>query len=218
MTSVFGEFDGRVNGDLNAHFHGGAPELDGHVDLEDGAAQVAAIGQRFDQVTARVSLEPGKAKLEELSARATAGRLHVTGEARFAGLDLTGADAKLRIAKNERISLGINGQELDQTWGTLDIAMRPGQAKGSQTLAVNLGEFHVHMPDTGSQNLQDLEPAKGVRVGTYQRDGGFVTLPLQPLKDTDPSKNDNPMIVDLNWAIRSGLHRATPLKFSSVAG
>lgn len=198
MTSVFGEFDGRLNGDLNAHFHGGAPELDGHVDLRDGAAQVAAIGQRFDQMTARVSLESGKAKLEEFSARATAGKLRVTGEARFAGLDLTGADAKLRIAKNERLSLGLSGTELDQTWGAVDIAVRPGQAKGSQTLTVNLGEFHVHMPDTGSQSLQDLEPAKGVRVGTYQRDGGFVTLPLQPLKESDPSKNDNPMTVDVN--------------------
>jgi autotransporter translocation and assembly factor TamB len=198
VTSVFGELDGRMNGDLNAHFHGGAPELDGHLDLKDGAAQVAAIGQRFDQVTARLSLESGKAKLEEFSARATAGKLRVTGEARFAGLDLTGADAKVRIAKNERLSMGISGQELDQTWGSIDIAVRPGQAKGSQTLAVNMGEFHVHMPDTGSQSLQDLEPAKGVRVGTYQRDGGFVTLPLQPLKETDPSKNDNPLTVDLN--------------------
>jgi autotransporter translocation and assembly factor TamB len=198
MTSVFGELDGRVNGDLNAHFHGGAPELDGHVDLKDGAAQIAAIGQRFDQITARLSLEAGKAKLEEMSARATAGKLRVTGEARFTGVDLTGADAKVRIAKNERLSLGISGQELDQTWGNIDIAVRPGQAKGSQTLAVNMGEFHVHMPDTGSHSLQDLEPAKGVRVGTYQRDGGFVTLPLQPLKETDPSKNDNPLVVDLN--------------------
>ncbi len=197
-TSVFGDLDGRMNGDLNAHFHGGAPELDGHVDLQDGAAQVAAIGQRFDQITARLSLEPGKAKLEEMSARATSGKLRVTGEARFSGLELTGADAKLRIAKNERISLAVNGQELDQTWGALDVAVRPGQAKGSQALSVNMGEFHVHMPDTGSQSLQDLEPAKGVRVGTYQRDGGFVTLPLQPLKETDPSKNVNPMVVDLN--------------------
>lgn len=198
MTSVFGELDGRLNGDLNAHFHGGAPELDGHVDLEDGAAQVAAIGQRFDQVSARLSLEAGKAKLEEMSARATAGKLRVTGEARFTGLELTGADAKVRIAKNERLSLGISGQELDQTWGNIDIAVRPGPTKGSQSLAVNMGEFHVHMPDTGSQSLQDLEPAKGVRVGMHQRDGGFVTLPLQPLKETDPSKNDNPMVVELN--------------------
>lgn len=198
LTSLFGELDGRVNGDLNAHFRGGPPELDGHVDLKDGTVQLAAIGQRFDQATARLSLEPGKAKLEELSARATAGRVRVTGEARFAGLELTGADAKVRIAKNERLSLAISGQELDQTWGSLDIALRPGQTKGSQSLAVNMGEFHVHMPDTGSQSLQDLEPAKGVRVGTYQRDGGFVTLPLQPLKETDPSKNEDPMVVDLN--------------------
>ncbi|MCY7299005.1 MAG: translocation/assembly module TamB domain-containing protein, partial [Ilumatobacteraceae bacterium] len=197
LTSVFGELDGRINGDLNARFRGGPPELDGHVDLQDGSAQVAAIGQRFDQITARLSLEPGKAKLEEMSARATTGKLHITGEARFSGLDLTGADAKLRIGNKERISISVNGQELDQTWGAIDVAVRPGEAKGSQAVAVNMGEFHVHVPDTGSQSLQDLAPADGVRVGTYQRDGGFVTLPLQPLRETNASKN-NPMVLNLN--------------------
>jgi hypothetical protein len=54
VSSVFGELDGRLNGDLNAHFKGGAPELDGHVDLEDGVAQVAAVGQRFDKIKARI--------------------------------------------------------------------------------------------------------------------------------------------------------------------
>ncbi|MEO6601958.1 MAG: translocation/assembly module TamB domain-containing protein [Polyangiaceae bacterium] len=197
-TSVFGELDGRLNGDLNAHFHGGPPDLDGRIDVKDGVAQVAALGQRFDQMTARLSLESGKAKLEEFSARATAGKVRITGEARFVGLDLAGADAKVRIAKKERVSLALAGQELDQTWGAIDIAVRPGQAQGSQTLTVNMGEFHVHMPDTGSKSLQDLDPATGVRVGTYQRDGGFVTLPLQPLKESDPSKNDHPLTVDLN--------------------
>ena len=166
--------------------------------LSDGVAQLAAVGQRFDQIKARVSLEPGKAKLEELSARATTGRLRVTGEARFDGLDLTGADAHLRIAKAEKVSLSLAGTELGDTYGAIDIKLRPGQSKGSQALSVDISELHVRMPDTGSQDLQNLDPAKGVRVGTRQRDGDFVTLPLQPLKEGDPSKNENPMMVDLN--------------------
>jgi len=198
LTSVLGELDGRVNGDLNAHFRGGAPELDGHVDLTDGVAQLAAVGQRFDQIKARLSLEPGKAKLDELSARATSGRLRVTGEARFQGLDLTGADAHLRIAKAERVSLSLAGTELDDTYGAVDIKLRPGQTKGSQALSVDIRELRVHLPADGSQDLQNLDPAKGVRVGTRQRDGDFVTLPLQPLEEGDPAKNESPMTVDLS--------------------
>ena len=198
MTSVLGDFDGRLNGDLNAHFRGGAPQLDGHVDLTDGVAQLAAVGQRFDQIKARLSLQPGKAKLEELSARATSGRLKVTGEARFDGLDLTGADAHLRIDKSEKVSLSLAGTELGDTYGAIDIKLRPGQTKGAQALSVAIGELRVRLPDSGSQDLQNLDPAKGVRVGTRRRDGDFVTLPLQPLKEGDPSKNENPMTVDLN--------------------
>jgi len=197
VTSVLGDLDGRLNGDLDARFRGGAPELHGRVDLSDGVAQLAAIGQRFDQISARLTLEPGKAKLEKLSARATSGRLGVTGEARFDGLDLTGADAHLRISKEEKVSLSLAGTELGETYGAIDIKLRPGQVKGSQALSVDIPELRVRMSDAGSQDLQNLEPAKGVRVGTRQRDGGFVTLPLQPLEEGDPSKNDNPMTVDL---------------------
>ena len=198
LTSVLGDLDGRLNGDLNAHFRGGAPALDGHVELTDGVAQLAALGQRFDQITAKVSLEPGKAKLENLSARATAGKLTVSGEARFDGLDLTGADAHLRISEKDRVSLSLAGTAVGETYGAIDVKLRPGATKGSQKLSVDIPELHVRMPDSGSQNLQNLEPARGVRVGTRQRDGGFVTLPLQPLTEGDPSKNDNPMVVDLN--------------------
>jgi len=199
LTSVLGDLDGRLNGDLNAHFRGGAPALDGRVDLADGVAQVAAVGQRFDQISAHLSLEPGKAKLENLSARATTGRLNVTGEARFDGLSLTGADANLNVgSKKNPVSLSVSGTELGDTYGLIKVKLRPNQAQGSQKLSVEIPELHVRMPDTGSQDLQDLEPAKGVRVGTRQRDGGFVTLPLQPLKETDPSKNESPMVVDLN--------------------
>ena len=198
LTSVLGDLDGLLDGDLNAHFRGGAPQLDGQVKLTEGVVQLAALGQRFDQVTAKLSLEPGKAKLENLSARATAGRLSVTGEARFDGLDLTGADAQLRIAERERVTLSLAGTELGETYGAIDIKLRPGQTKGSQAISVDIPELHVRMPDSGSQDLQSLDPAKGVRVGTRQRDGGFVTLPLQPLIESDPSKNESPMVVNLN--------------------
>jgi translocation and assembly module TamB len=212
LTSVLGDLDGRLNGNLNAKFHGGAPELDGNVDLSDGVAQLAAVGQRFDQINARLSLQPGKATLEQLSARATSGRLTVSGEARFDGLDLTGADAHVRIDKKDQVALSVSGTELGETYGSIDVKLRPGQAKGSQALSVDIPELHVRMPDDGSQALQDLEPAKGVRVGTRQRDGEFVTLPLQPLTETDPSKNENPMVVDLHLGDKIWLQQGDTTK------
>ncbi len=198
VASTFGELDGRLNGDLNAHFKGGAPELDGHLDLDDGVAQVASLGQRFDQIKARFSLAPGKAKLEQLSARATTGRVNVTGEARFAGLNLTGAEGHVRMSKSDGVAMSLSGTEIVDTYGGIDISLTPNETTHANLLKVNIPNLHVGMPDTGSQDLQDLEPAKGVRVGVYERRGGFVTLPLQPLKDTDPSKNDNPMVVEVH--------------------
>ena len=195
VASVFGELDGRLNGDLNAHFRGGAPELDGHVDLEDGVAQVAAVGQRFDKIKARVSLEAGKAKLEQLSARATSGVVNATGEARFAGLDLTGAEGHLRMSKSDKVALTVSGTEVGEMYGAVDVSLTPNPTTHGNLLKVDVPNLHLGVSDTGSQDLQDLDPAKGVRVGVHQTRGGFVTLPLQPLNDSDPAKNDNPMQV-----------------------
>ncbi|HEX7453979.1 MAG TPA: translocation/assembly module TamB domain-containing protein, partial [Polyangiaceae bacterium] len=195
VASVFGELDGRLNGDLNAHFRGGAPELDGHVDLEDGVAQVAALGQRFDKIKARVSLEAGKAKLEQLSMRATSGVVNVTGEARFAGLDLTGAEGHVRMSKSDKVALTVAGTEVGEMYGAVDISLTPNPTAHGNVLKVDVPNLHVGVSDTGSQDLQDLDPAKGVRVGVNQTRGGFVTLPLQPLSDSDPTTNAPPIQV-----------------------
>ncbi|MEO8905858.1 MAG: translocation/assembly module TamB domain-containing protein [Polyangiaceae bacterium] len=212
LASTFGELNGRLNGDLNAHFRGGAPELDGHVDFDDGVAQVAAVGQRFDQIKARVTLQAGKATLEELTARATSGKLKVTGEARFAGLSLTGADAHLRIAKSDKVALSVSGNDIGDMYGAIDMTLRPNPTTHANTLGVTISSLNVHLPDTGGQDVQDLAPAKGVRIGTRQERGGFVTLPLQPLMDSDPSKNDAPMIVDLNLGSQLNVERGDTTK------
>jgi autotransporter translocation and assembly factor TamB len=212
LTSSFGELDGQLSGDLNAHFNGGAPALDGHVDLEKGVAQVASLGQRFDEMSGRVSLVPGQVKLEQFSAHATSGKLTVTGGANFNGLTLTGADAHVRITKRDAIAVSVAGTDIGDCWGAIDVNMQPGDAARSSKLGVNIPELHVHIPDTGSQDVQALDPAKEIRIGTEQRDGDFVTLPLQPLSDSEPAKNDRPMIVDLTLGNQIWIQRGDSTK------
>ena len=168
------------------------------MDLEDGVAQVAAVGQRFDRIKARLTLEPGKAKLEQLSARATSGQLDVTGEARFAGLELTSAEGHVRMSKSDKVALSVSGTEVGEMYGAVDVRLTPNPTTHENLLKVDVPNLHVGVTDTGSQDLQDLEPAKGVRVGVHRVQGGFVTLPLQPLKDSDPAKNDHPMVVEVH--------------------
>jgi translocation and assembly module TamB len=72
--------------------------------------------------------------------------------------------------------------------------------------------LHVHIPDTGGQDVQALDPAKDIRIGTQQRAGDFVTLPLQPLSDGAPAKNDRPMIVDLTLGKEIWIQRGDSTK------
>ncbi|HEY4104936.1 MAG TPA: translocation/assembly module TamB domain-containing protein [Polyangiaceae bacterium] len=212
VASSFGELDGRVNGELHAHFRGGAPALDGHIDIDRGVAQVASLGQRFEQIQGRISVVPGQVKLEKLSARATSGKLNVTGEANLNGLDLTNAVARVRIAKPEAISVSVAGTEIGDAWGAIDVNMKPGNAETSSKLAVNIPELHVRVADTGGQDVQALDPAKDVRIGTGERYGDFVTLPLQPLTDSEPAKNERPMIVEITLGKQIWIQRGDSTK------
>ena len=212
VASSFGELDGQLDGDLNAHFRGGAPALDGHLDIDHGVAQVVTIGQRLDQIKGRVTLVPGKVKLERLTAHATSGQLSATAEANFSGLDLTDAEAHVRITKSDAIAVSVAGTDVGDCWGSINVKMQPGNAERSGKVAVSIPEFHVRIPDTGSQDVQALDPAKDVRIGTQQRAGNFVTLPLQPLTESEPAKNDRPMIVDLTLGNQIWVQRGDTTK------
>jgi autotransporter translocation and assembly factor TamB len=212
LASTFGELDGRLNGDLNAHFRGGAPALDGQLDIDQGVAQVATLGQRFDQIQGHISVQPGKIKLDRLSAHATSGKLDVTAEANLAGLDLTDANAHVRITKGDAIAISLAGTDIGDCWGAIDVKLQPGNAERSSQASVSIPELHVHIPDTGSQDVQSLDPAKAIRIGTQQRAGDFVTLPLQPLRDAEPTTNAQPMIVDLTLGNEIWIQRGDTTK------
>jgi translocation and assembly module TamB len=102
------------------------------------------------------------------------------------------------MAKSDKVSLTVSGTEVGEMYGAVDISLTPNPTTHATLVKVDVPDLHVGMSDTGSQDLQDLDPAKGVRVGVHQTRGGFVTLPLQPLKDSDPSKNDHPMVVEVH--------------------
>src|SRR5262249_19111763 len=153
------------------------PYLRGNLTLQDGVLQEPKTGQRFHDIDAEVELAPGQVQVKTLSARGSAGRLHATATAHLQGLSLREADAHVSIREKEKIPIPFEGVVLGDAYGKVDATMRIDETTGTE-IRLNVPELAVELPESGGTEPQPLEPAEYVRVGTHQRDGELVILPL----------------------------------------
>jgi autotransporter translocation and assembly factor TamB len=165
--------------------------LSGTVRLARGVLQLPAVGQRFTDVTAQLSVENDQFKLQHLEARGTTGKISVTGAARLDGFALRGADAQISIKEHEALPLTIEGAALGDAWGNLE-AKYTSPEQGEKKLDIDVQQLHVMTPETSGGSLQSLDANEEINVGVRRADGKFVALPVQPLKAEAAPKSDEP--------------------------
>ncbi|MGC4093817.1 MAG: translocation/assembly module TamB domain-containing protein [Polyangiaceae bacterium] len=181
--------EGQLDADLSAQLGEGAPKLQGSAELREGVLQIPQIGQRFSDVSGKLSLDAaGHIKLQSLSARGTSGRVTAQAEATLRGAELESAKASAQIKKSEKLPITLEGVALGDAWGKLDVSYRK-QNEDSE-IRVDVPQFEIEMPEAGFGDVQGLDPDAHVRVGVFRRDGSFAELPLQPLRASDTSSNE----------------------------
>lgn len=195
LAGAVSELDGKLDADLRARVEGGAPRFSGSGRLSEGVVQIPAVGQRFEQISARIAVQPTEIRLEDVRARGLSGGLTAASVLRFdQHLALRQATAAVRIAKNDKIPITTEGVAIGDAWGAIDVDMR--MQGEQQRLNVVVSEFHLDMPDAAANSVQSLEPAEDVRVGVRQEDKKFTALPVQPLEgESGPPPN---MLVNID--------------------
>jgi translocation and assembly module TamB len=119
-------------------------------------------------------------KIENMTAQGITGRVTANASATLDGFDLRGAEAHVKISKNEALPLTLEGAALGDIWGNIDAAYA-SPANGEHKLDVDVPVFHLITPDTSGYGLQSLDVPDDIRVGVRRADGTFVALPVQPL-------------------------------------
>ncbi len=190
LGSAVNELDGKLNAELSATVDGGNVQLRGKGQLTEGVVQLPAIGQRFDDINAKIDVEPTQLVMRDLSAHGVTGAVH--GNARIEvdqHLALKQATAELDIPKNKKLPLTVQGVAIGDAWGHVEtrIVSHPDKTE----VAIKIPELHLFVPDSGGADVQDLAPDEQVRVGFRRSDAKFVALPVQPL--AKPSENPTPL-------------------------
>lgn len=203
LSAYVSELGGVLNADTELSVTPNSTKLVGTAKLDDGVLQLPAVGQRFTEVKARLSVDNDQFKLEELSARGTTGRVTARGGAKLDGFALRGADARLEIKEHEAVPLTLEGAALGDAWGTIE-AKYTSPATGEKTLDVNVAELHVTTPETAGGSLQSLDAHQDIRVGVHRADGKFVSLPLQPLEPKTGSAREEAQSQPLRVRVKLG--------------
>lgn len=190
LGSAVNELDGKLDVDLSATVDGGNVQLKGKGQLSDGVVQLPAIGQRFDDIKAKIDVAPTQIVLRDLSAHGVTGALR--GNARVEvdqHLTLKQATAELDIPKNQKLPLTVQGVAIGDAWGRVQtrIVSHPDKME----VAITVPELHLFVPDASGGDVQDLAPDERVRVGFRRSDSKFVALAIQPL--AKPSQNPTPL-------------------------
>lgn len=194
------ELEGRLDADLTADLDGKDTRLQGTASVRDGVVNVGALGQRFHHIRARVSAKPGELRLEELVARGTSGRLVSSGVARFDGTSFRGAQASVRIPRQNKLPLTMEGVAIGDAWGRVELGLESPE-QGPLRATVNVPQFELELPRSVGANVQNLDPPRHIEIGMQTPDG-FVELPVQPLEDEKPSGPKRPLLVAINFGNR----------------
>jgi hypothetical protein len=188
LGGVVSELGGVLDANTEIAVTPDSTQLSGSAKLERGVVQLPALGQRFSEISARVAVADNQFKLEHLEARGTTGRLTGKGAAQLDGFALRGANAQLRIAKNEALPLTLEGAALGDAWGSIDVDFA-SPAEGERKLNVSVPDFHLVTPETSGGSLQSLDANEDIHIGVRRADGKFVKLPVQPLEPGDSGAN-----------------------------
>jgi autotransporter translocation and assembly factor TamB len=209
LPGTVNELGGRLDADVRGRFGAGAPEVSGQATIRDGVLQEPHLGQRLDKIDADLSLSAGTLRVDKLTARVSSGRLTARAEAKLEGLSLQSAKGELRISEDNKIPVLVEGVAIGDAWGKVDATLRLDD--GGTDLAIDVRELTLELPEVATRNVQSLEPAEVVRVGTYLPSREFATIPLQPLPDEPAASEGSPTHVTVKLQRGTRLVRGTEL-------
>jgi translocation and assembly module TamB len=206
LEGAVDQLDGQVNADVRLHVEPDfkAGTVDGDVRISKAMVEVAALGEPLRDLSARISMQPwGTLRIDDLSARGTTGRVEGSAQALFDGTLLKSATAELRIPRDDRLPLTLEGVALGEAYGKINVDARVSDDRSALDVDVSVPQLNMELPATAGKAVQSLAPAPHVIIGTYDSNGRFVALPQHaPAKPREPDSLRVRAIIALGDEVR----------------
>ncbi len=215
LQSVLDELEGTIDADAHVSLlPNKKPEMSGAIAFNRGVVELAALGQEFHQVRAKVTFTPdGVVRLTDVSASATSGKVTAAGVARLDGTSLVGAEMQIKIAKRDAMPLDVGGSDMGTIYGQFDIKEATSADQKAMNLTVSVPSLHIELPQASTHSVQGLgEPPAEDHVGVYASSARFVTLPIAGAEVSPHDKSGSSVSVAVKLGQDVEIKRGTDLK------
>ena len=189
LEGTFSELDGRVdaNGSVHAMPSTTTGEVSGAVVISKGVFHIPTIGGQFPNARAKIVMHPwGTLRFDDVSADGVTGHLDAWGHAQFEGLSPARAEGHVRIPRDQKIPLSLEGVSFGEAWGTVDATTALSDGGKHVEAQVSIPVLHVDLPQSTAHPVQPLDADPHIQVGARRPDGRFVLLPLEPPEQKRP--------------------------------
>jgi translocation and assembly module TamB len=182
------ELEGRIDASARLTLPAtGNARMEGKVVFNQGKFELSSALGEFHDVSATLSLTPeGIARLENAKASGVTGLVEAAATARFDGLSLASARARIEIPGGSPLPLTIEGSPLGTIDGSFEVAEDATADRKGINVNVVVPQLHVLLPESGSRSVQALGPLDFANVGLRRTGSDFDLLARDP--DADETK------------------------------
>lgn len=172
LAGAVRQVDGFLDGDVRVGWsrldQAERGAVDADLRLSDGTFYLPQIGQAFHLTgekpgPVRIVVDrTGAVRVENLVAEGNAGRVRIEAAAQLEGLAFRSAKGKISIAESEALPVTLEGVELGEAWGTVDLT---AQAR-EHAVAVDVRSrgLHFEIPSATSRDVQDVTPNPDITI------------------------------------------------------
>lgn len=181
VRNVFNELDGRIDADAKFALdpRSQATKMSGQIRFQEGVLQMAMFGDELRDANATVTLRPdGTIAIDDVRASSAQGKITADGVVVTKGLDFERATGNVHIAEKEALDFILEGQPLGQVFGSSHVEVRKDAAAKKLSVAVDVPELQLKLPQALKVGVQDLSRDPRIRVGTFTDASTFVKLKL----------------------------------------
>ncbi len=188
LEGTFDELDGKLDADVKVAAGGAEPpRFGGQMKLTEGLLQSPALGEELHGVQATVDVhEDGTITVNDVVAHGTSGRIEAKGQAKMNGIKFDNASLAIRVPQRQAMPIAVQGVEVGEGFGEINLKAK-AVPKGID-LAVDVPRWHMTLPDTSKNTVQELNESEDIRIGVHRRsDKKLVLLPIDA-EDLNPEQ------------------------------
>lgn len=218
VGSMLAELSGTLNARARIQSHDNGPKAEGVLKISDASFQIPQVGQRISDVDAVIKLTPdGQLSVKDATFRGASGKGTLNIDGQMASFRPKSVRARLSVDKNDRLPLSMAGLGLGEFWGNIETDIDLNYDEHKMVVATKIRQFQLRFPELPTSQVQGLQDAEGIFIGTQLKNDEWIEIPLQPISNNTKADSAWRLLIKIDLGRKLWLEQG-PTRRVQLAG